>query len=1163
MLSASCLLLPALSVCAANIEVDGIYYTIDETSKTAEVTSRKIYDKYYNTIADAQGKLEIPHQVIYDNSVYNVTSIGASVFYECDNLSYVSIPEGVTSIGSSAFAFTRLRYVAIPSSVENIEKDAFLACGFQLSSVVWPRTLECPIDTTDCYGNERVRAYAYDPAECVATADGCIYSKDMTQLLFVPGNVGDNFAVPEGVTLIGENAFKGCTLKSLTIPTTIATVEADAFAECAIERVNFTDWSKWYANVRLGNLNSNPYRDSEAYAGGVKVETVAIADGTEVIPDYINAGLTFRDELELPSSLKRIGAYAFCNQKELYSVIMPDGLEEIGDSAFDGCELLENPVLPLSLKTLGDRAFAGCTSMTAVTVPESVSSLGNEVFAGDTKLERAVLVCEAEELGSGMFADCRVLNKVYLPLQLRAIGDYSFYDCREIDEIALPATLERIGEFAFAIDNSDPYAQIRHSGSLRSIILPDAVKYIGRSAFADQSLTFLTVGAGIEEIFENTFENNKLRVINFAEGLVSIGERAFAGNEPLGSIKLPSTVTTLGANAFAKSYICELELPDRLANLPTGSCGIPSVLTLGAGVKTIAADAFDFSRLHVLRVKSNTPPTLSDAFAITDEQNYNLTMIVNTGRKDVYGRNARWKQIENIIEDGDGDVVIYMTGDYALSEEIRTTAGLMPSQVTRMKVVGPLTETDMRIIKENMISLLDLDISETNITAIPDYQFSGSLLASIKLPKGLTTIGDHAFSACRLLSLSELPSSLTEIGLCAFQSSPLVSVSVLPDALETIGLCAFQYCGGISEIIAGASLREMGPAFEGCTALETVDLSQATNLTQIYPGTFTGCTELENVVLPKSVKQIGHSAFYDTALRDIEFASEVENIDYWAFSDCRRLITANLPARLNAVSRELFRSCPRLVSASLPVSVQNIAANVFNGDNKLATLSCAAVDAPVAETNAFAGIRTRHISLAVPALSYRSYLNAPQWGQFQNIQNRIPVTIDEGIDVRGVGEDEYQELLVEDHLEELVEQASGAPATQQIIARRAARRAAMREGRSFAALFNGAQLQSGNDGSGVRVFINPVEGRKLTSVVLDGREMLQEMEGNSLLLPAGSTGALVIRGEANGSFIEEIERNADAGYDDGVYNLQGVRVADSPVGLAPGLYIVNGRKIRV
>lgn len=1105
----------------------------------------------------------------------SLSSIGEYAFYNCSSLTSIVIPDEITTIEPYTFALcSSLKSVTfpnslkaikfrafsacynleindLPKSLETIEAYAFAKCRVGVSVIIPPSVssigdnvfYDCPVEKI-YYPNtlewedakNMENAIAYDPKtfdpdkieeknpeEGKVDSDGCAYNDDKTVLISVSPSLS-SLVIPEGVTKIKTNAFKGCKLESLTIPSSIEVIEPDAFyyyeeipwykdpESCEIGRVIFNDWDAWYSKVQLGNMYSNPYHHSVPYnIHGEKIENPKLKEGMTKIEDYINLNIPFDGEIALPSTLKRIGKYAFADNAELSAVKMPDGLEEIGESAFEGCKMIENIEIPSTVVTIEDKAFKDCSGITLITLPEGLNSLGDMAFSNCSKLERAVLVSNIEHIGEGTFEECYSLNKLYFPLHLKTIGNRAFYECWNLEELCFPATLESIGDLAFRQIKGPEW-------QMSKVVIPNSVTHIGTEAFNGPNISHLSIGSGLKVIPEKAFQLQTNAIIELSDGLTEIGTHAFGYNKDIPSLNLPSTVSIIAPDAFENSDICELTIPDGVTELPSGSCGEPSLLTIGSGIENIDSKAVEFNNLHILRIKADNPPKVSDSFSLTYDQKDAITVIVNDGCRDKYTSNTRWKVFDNIIEVSSSDIVVNMTGDYALSEEIHTTTGLMPSSVTKMKVVGPLTETDLRIISENMISLQSLDMSEvTNVTKIPDNQFAGSLLTEIKLPQGLTAIGNDAFSNCSLLKISELPAGVTEIGSSAFENSPRVTVSTLPESLKTIGDNAFANCTGLLSVSACETLEDLGNgAFSGCSMLESVDLS-ATALAEIKSSAFAGCHELDEIVLPETVTAIGDNAFAGTAIRDIAFASCASEIGVGAFSNCRRLVAANLPEKVKSVSESLFANCPRMIAATMPSATTDVAPNIVSGNKKMANISCAAINAPAAETGAFDGLRMRYVSLTVPTQSFREYLNAPQWGKFQSIQNKIPVSIDPGVEVSNVAEEEYQDMLTEDALEEAAEAAAQETEVEnpeQIrrrSARRAVGRAATTEGRQFAALFNGAQIQTGNEGSATRIFVNPKEGVNVTSILFNGEEMLDKMEGNSLLLPAGANGSLIIK----------------------------------------------------
>ena len=105
---------------AHDVEVDGIYYNLNQTNKTATVTfkgpSYDRYDKEYS------GEVVIPENFISDGITYSVTSLGDDCFRGCMGLTSITIPNSVTSLGDRCFyRCTGLTSINIPNSVTRLE----------------------------------------------------------------------------------------------------------------------------------------------------------------------------------------------------------------------------------------------------------------------------------------------------------------------------------------------------------------------------------------------------------------------------------------------------------------------------------------------------------------------------------------------------------------------------------------------------------------------------------------------------------------------------------------------------------------------------------------------------------------------------------------------------------------------------------------------------------------------------------------------------------------------------------------------------------------------------------------------------------------------------------------------------------------------------------
>ena len=165
------------------VQIDDLYYNLDATTKTAQVTSQNSSNPYWSTTITTAN---IPSSVTYNSKTYSVTSIRGAAFYNCSGLTSVTIPNSVTSIvGESAFyGCSSLTSVTIPNSVTSIANWTFANCT-GLNSVtcfaiyppklgynVFANTNNCPIYVPCNAANAYQRAWS-DYADRISVNSDC------------------------------------------------------------------------------------------------------------------------------------------------------------------------------------------------------------------------------------------------------------------------------------------------------------------------------------------------------------------------------------------------------------------------------------------------------------------------------------------------------------------------------------------------------------------------------------------------------------------------------------------------------------------------------------------------------------------------------------------------------------------------------------------------------------------------------------------------------------------------------------------------------------------------------------------------------------------------------------------------------------------------------
>ena len=220
------------------------------------------------------------------------------------------------------------------------------------------------------------------------------------------------------------------------------------------------------------------------------------------------------------------------------------------------------------------------------------------------------------------------------------------------------------------------------------------------------------------------------------------------------------------------------------------------------------------------------------------------------------------------------------------------------NDVRRLKIAGPINDDDWAKLKM-MVNLYALDLSEAEITAIPDDQFhrtgdiKESFFHEVQLPEGLLTIGKNAF---RQSFLDEIvvPTTVTDIGSEAFFRTHLKDV-VLPEGMTTLETSIFNECFFLQHVTLPTSLTNISNECFRYTALSEIKFPDA--LTTIGGQAFAYVSI--NPRFPASLRTIGGNAFMSCAIDSLFLPEGITELGAGSFVNSKNLVYVELPSTLH------------------------------------------------------------------------------------------------------------------------------------------------------------------------------------------------------------------------------------------------------------------------
>ena len=582
----------------------------------------EVYEYCY--FSDYTGNISIPQTVNYQGTTYQVTEIRDYAFNNCNPTS-ITIPNTITKMGKDVF--------------RGYSGALIINC----STLLYTETVYD--DDNNPWYEKPIYPYRYGDFTSVTLGNNITTIPENT---FWDCSNMSSIVIPQSVTSIGSYAFHGCSgLTSVTIPNSVTTIGNYAFCGCnnltsvkvasetpvTISSSVFSNRANATLYVPVGSKtkyqSANYWKEFKEikeiiYFADDNVKTICLANW-----DTNSDGELSKEEAAAVTDLGdafRSNAFGSCNK--LTSISIPCNVGSIGSYAFFGCTKLtkaefssvesicgiyfngnySNPlflakhlyingaevanlIIPSNVTSIGQYAFAGCDGLATVSIGNNVTSIGHHAFAGCDGLATVSIGNNVATIGGEAFANCINLNSVTIPNSVTSIENEAFAGCSGLSSIYFGNGLTSIG-----------YGAWTDCTNINNIYISDIAAWLNISGPLPNRLYNTHIYLNNEEITN----------LIIPYGVKSIGD-GFNGCSSLTSVTIPSSVTSIGWNAF---YCC------------------PNLVTVVVDIKI----------------------PLSDLDVNSFSNRRNATLYVPYGSKAAYEATYNWQDFKDIIEFIEGDV---------------------------------------------------------------------------------------------------------------------------------------------------------------------------------------------------------------------------------------------------------------------------------------------------------------------------------------------------------------------------------------------------------------------------------------------------------------------------------------------------------------------------
>jgi hypothetical protein len=554
---------------------------------------------------------------------------------------------------------------------------------------------------------------------------------------------------------------------------------------------------------------------------------------------------------------------------------------------------------------------------------QATVTYGNTKYAGNVVIPETVrysdITYTVTSIGQGAFASCSDLTSVTIPKGLTSIDMSAFSSCSNLTSVTINSNAILTQEFT-----SNTGVNKYFGDQVTEYIVGDDVTEIAVYAFVGcTEMKSVTIGRKVENMNFTRYSPFYSSVYNPTVTSVRINSDAI--------VSANYTENKSLKNCFG-SQVTEYIIGDDVTGI--GECAFSyceemTSLTIGNNVASIGQKAFYYCN----KITEVTIPASVKSIGTTPFRNCEKLTKVSIN----------------------SDAIV--SQDFDTSNTLRNIFGEYVSEF-----------------------ILGEGVTKIGNNAFYYSGYAPTTVTSVTLPESLTAIGDNAFNACEIASLS-FGNNLKTIGSYAFQYCPLTSITI-PNSVTSIGEKAFSDCSALSSVSLGSGVTSIGnDAFYYCNGLKKADFASVESMCKISYGNassnplyyagdlYINGQKTDDVVIPNSVTSISDYAFVNSHITSVTIPNSITSIVNGTFGSNLQSVKINSNAIVSKAYEYHYQSGLKAIFGSqvteyiIGEDVTSIGdyafADIYSGGSKLASIT---IPASVTTIGAYALYECRNLT---------------------------------------------------------------------------------------------------------------------------------------------------------------------------------------------------------